>query len=68
MAQKTAAAREFLSELLGTLENMKANISKDADSKEVIDSEAASAAYVEGFALRVFTMADEEDRAGNATR
>jgi vacuolar protein sorting-associated protein VTA1 len=47
---------------------MKANISKDADSKEVIDSEAASAAYVEGFALRVFTMADEEDRAGNATR
>lgn len=66
---KGAAARAFLGELLGTLENMKLNISaSDPEAKEVIDHETASAAYVEGFALKVFGMADNEDRAGKATR
>ena len=66
---KGVAARAFLGELLGTLENLKLNISaNDPEAKEVIDHETASAAYVEGFALKVFGMADNEDRAGKATR
>lgn len=35
---------------------------------DAIDSDVASAAYVENFALKVFGMADNEDRSGNATR
>lgn len=35
---------------------------------DAIDNDAASAAYVENFALKVFGMADNEDRSGNATR
>ncbi|KAF8922024.1 hypothetical protein CPB85DRAFT_16968 [Mucidula mucida] len=35
---------------------------------DAIDMEAASAAYVENFAIKVFSMADNEDRKGAATR
>ena len=41
---------------------------KDVGSADPIDDEAASCAYVENFALRVFSLADNEDRTGNATR
>jgi vacuolar protein sorting-associated protein VTA1 len=69
LGAKGVPARTFLGELLGTLENMKANISDhDADAKEIIESDAASAAYLEGFALKVFNSADNEDRLGKATR
>ena len=33
-----------------------------------MDHEAAGAAYVENFALKVFSLADNEDRQGKATR
>ncbi|OBZ78686.1 Vacuolar protein sorting-associated protein VTA1 [Grifola frondosa] len=61
---KDPAARTFLFALLGALENMK----KDVGANDAIDDESASSAYVENFALKVFAMADNEDRRGEATR
>ncbi|KAI0814797.1 Vta1 like-domain-containing protein [Irpex lacteus] len=61
---KEPNARTFLFNLLGTLEALKADIGPN----DAIDDESASSAYVENFALRVFSMADNEDRKGNATR
>ncbi|KAI0348357.1 DUF605-domain-containing protein [Trametopsis cervina] len=61
---KDTNARSFLFDLLGALERMKAEIGPN----DAIDDESASSAYVENFALRVFAMADNEDRKGNATR
>lgn len=34
-------------------------------NSEAIHSEAAGAAYIENFALKVFMSADNDDRAGN---
>ncbi|KAJ6604821.1 Vta1 like-domain-containing protein [Mycena vulgaris] len=61
---KDAASRNFLFELLGTLETMK----KEIGPTDAIDIEAASAAFVENFALRVFGTADNEDRSGAGNR
>ncbi|KAG0707475.1 Vta1 like-domain-containing protein [Suillus ampliporus] len=61
---KDTASRTLLLNLLNALERLKAQIGPN----DAIDSEAASAAYVENFALRVFRMADDEDREGHATR
>lgn len=61
---KDNAARNYLFDLLGVLEKMKAEIG----SNDAIEDESASSAYVENFALRVFAAADNEDRRGNATR
>ncbi|KAJ7225357.1 Vta1 like-domain-containing protein [Mycena pura] len=61
---KDTLSRDFLYDLLGTLEKMK----KDIGPTDAIDMEAASAAYVENFALRVFAMADNEDRSGAGNR
>ncbi|KAJ6575283.1 Vta1 like-domain-containing protein [Mycena capillaripes] len=61
---KDSASRNFLFELLGALEKMKADIGPT----DAIDIEAASAAFVENFALRVFAMADNEDRSGAGNR
>ncbi|KXN88791.1 hypothetical protein AN958_06660 [Leucoagaricus sp. SymC.cos] len=58
------ASRDVLFNLLGILENMK----KEIGSVDAIETEAASAAFVENFALRVFQSADNEDRRGAATR
>ena len=41
---------------------------KEIGPTDAIDNEAAGCAYVENFALRVFSLADNEDRKGNATR
>lgn len=41
---------------------------KEIGPDDVIDDETASSAYVESFALKVFKMADNEDRSGQATR
>jgi vacuolar protein sorting-associated protein VTA1 len=49
---------------LNALERLKAQIGPN----DAIDIEPASAAYVENFALKVFRMADDEDREGHATR
>ncbi|KAJ7446490.1 Vta1 like-domain-containing protein [Mycena galericulata] len=61
---KDPASRNFLFELLGTLEKMKEEIGPT----DAIDIESASAAFVENFALRVFSMADNEDRSGAGNR
>ncbi|KAF7307057.1 hypothetical protein MIND_00498800 [Mycena indigotica] len=61
---KDATSRDFLFELLGNLEKMKAQIGPT----DAIDIESASAAYVENFALRVFASADNEDRSGGGNR
>ncbi|PSR75857.1 hypothetical protein PHLCEN_2v8771 [Hermanssonia centrifuga] len=61
---KEHTARTFLFDLLGVLETMKSDIG----SSDAIEDESVSCAYVENFALKVFAMADNEDRRGNATR
>jgi len=61
---RDTASRDFLFALLETLETMK----KAIGPNDAIDVEAASAAYVENFALKVFFNADQEDRSGRATR
>lgn len=61
---KDNASRTLLLELLDVLEKLK----RDIGPNDAIDTESASAAYVENFALRVFSVADDEDRSGNSTR
>lgn len=61
---KEGSCREFLFDLLGLLESMK----KEIGPNDAIDMESASAAYVENFAIKVFTLADNEDRKGAATK
>lgn len=41
---------------------------KEIGPHDAIDVEAASAAYVENFGLKIFAAADNEDRRGAATR
>lgn len=61
---KDNLSRDVLFSLLGILERLK----KDIGPNDAIDMEAASSAYVENFALRVFAMADNADRNGDANR
>ncbi|KAG1813304.1 Vta1 like-domain-containing protein [Suillus subaureus] len=61
---KDAASRTLLLNLLNALERLKAQIGPN----DTIDSEPASAAFVENFALKIFRIADDEDREGHATR
>ncbi|KDQ63199.1 hypothetical protein JAAARDRAFT_29215 [Jaapia argillacea MUCL 33604] len=60
----TPASRSYLLSLLTLLESFKASLG----SNDAIENEPASVAYVENFGLKVFGVADEEDRAGKATR
>ncbi|KIL71661.1 hypothetical protein M378DRAFT_64857, partial [Amanita muscaria Koide BX008] len=62
--EKDVASRQVLFALLDTLERMK----KEIGPTDAVDDEGASSAYFENFALRVFALADNEDRQGNATR
>ncbi|KAF8560045.1 DUF605-domain-containing protein [Imleria badia] len=59
-----ANSRKLLVNLLDALERLK----KEIGPNDTIDIEPASAAYVENFALKIFKMADDEDRAGNASK
>jgi vacuolar protein sorting-associated protein VTA1 len=61
---KGIPSRDLLFNLLGVLERLK----KEIGPNDAIDMEAASSAYVENFALRVFATADNEDRSSNASR
>lgn len=61
---KDAASRTLLLNLLNALERLKVQIGPN----DTIDSEPASAAFVENFALKIFRIADDEDREGHATR
>ncbi|EGN93142.1 hypothetical protein SERLA73DRAFT_190014 [Serpula lacrymans var. lacrymans S7.3] len=61
---KDTPSRNLLFELLAVLERLK----KEIGPNDAVDIENVSAAYVENFALKVFSMADNEDRKGEATR
>nr|VWO94217.1 N/A [Ganoderma boninense] len=61
---KESSARHFLFDLLGLLEKLK----NDIGANDAVHDEPASAAYVENFALRVFTGADNEDRRSKITK
>lgn len=61
---KDPASRDVLFALLSVLEHMKSNIGPS----DAIDIEVASSAYVENFALKIFSMADNEDRSGHTKR
>ena len=56
--------RTFLAALLTSLENLRSSVG----SSDAITVESAASAYVENFALRVFSSADNEDRQGVPTR
>jgi len=55
---------KFLSELITVLESLRRTIGPS----DAVDVESVSTVYVEDFALRVFNVADNEDRGGKATR
>ncbi|KAF8078901.1 DUF605-domain-containing protein [Lyophyllum atratum] len=61
---KDSPSRDVLFALLGVLERFK----KEIGPNDALDIESVSAAYVENFALKVFAMADDEDRTASATR
>lgn len=61
---KAPASRTYLISLLDALERMKSAIGDN----DAVHDESAASAYVENFALKVFAMADNEDRRGDATR
>lgn len=61
---KDSASRELLLALLGALERLKNEIGPN----DAISVDAAGAAYVENFALKVFASADNEDRSGRANK
>ncbi len=57
-------AKMYLLTLMDTLEDLKSKLSDN----DAVTNDAASSAYVENFALKVFVGADNQDRAGKATR
>lgn len=61
---RSPGARNLLFELLAVLERMK----EEVGPSDAVDIESVSSAYVENFALKIFGMADNEDRKGEATR
>ena len=64
LKSKDSASRELLLSLLGALEKLKNEIGPN----DAVSVDAAGAAYVENFALKVFASADNEDRAGRASK
>ncbi|CAG8569751.1 7646_t:CDS:2 [Ambispora leptoticha] len=61
---KTKESKAFLATLLDVLEAEK----KGMAEHEIISNDMAGSAYVENFGLKVFFNADNEDRAGKATK
>lgn len=61
---KAPASKTYLISLLDALERMKSAIGDN----DAVHDESAASAYVENFALKVFAMADNDDRRGEATR
>ncbi|CDS82074.1 uncharacterized protein SPSC_02894 [Sporisorium scitamineum] len=61
---KDNESKMYLLALMDTLEDLKAKLTDN----DAVTNDAASSAYVENFALKVFVGADNEDRAGKATR
>ncbi|RIA85393.1 Vta1 like-domain-containing protein [Glomus cerebriforme] len=61
---KSKESKTFLIKLLDMLEQEK----KDLADNEAVTDDLVGEAYVDNFSQKVFTMADNEDRAGKATR
>ncbi|RHZ84818.1 hypothetical protein Glove_74g185 [Diversispora epigaea] len=61
---KEKESKAFLAKILDLLEQEKKNIGDN----EAVTNDIAGEAYVENFALKVFLNADNEDRAGKASR
>lgn len=72
-------SRTFLFSLLDQLEEVSTTCAARCESEEMqskarladneaVTEEIAGAAYIENFAVKVFTQADNADRAGKATR
>ncbi|CAG8532650.1 3170_t:CDS:2 [Ambispora gerdemannii] len=61
---KTKESKVFLATLLDVLEAEK----KGLNEHEAISNDMAGSAYVENFGLKIFLNADNEDRAGKATK
>ena len=57
-------AKLYLLNLMDSLESLKTKLSDN----DAVTNDVASSAYIENFALKVFVGADNEDRAGKATR
>ncbi|CAG8528857.1 4620_t:CDS:2 [Diversispora eburnea] len=61
---KAKESKAYLAKLLDLLEQEKKNLGDN----EAVTNDIAGEAYVENFALKVFLNADNEDRAGKASR
>uniref|UniRef100_UPI00358FC33F vacuolar protein sorting-associated protein VTA1 homolog n=1 Tax=Myxine glutinosa TaxID=7769 RepID=UPI00358FC33F len=61
---RSPESRKFLGGLMDSLEKAK----KDLADREEVRDEVVGQCHVENYALRVFIYADNEDRAGRATR
>ncbi|KAI5451314.1 hypothetical protein NCC49_001909 [Naganishia albida] len=68
--KRSHEANKFLMNLLDVLEQMKSSLVDPTSGVEhsTITDEAAGSAYVENFAMKVFLQADDEDRAGKASK
>ncbi|KAF9096781.1 hypothetical protein BGX23_010469 [Mortierella sp. AD031] len=63
-ASKDNSCRPFIVELLDVLEKQR----KDMGENEAITSELVGYAHVENFAIKIFSKADDEDRAGQGSQ
>ncbi|KAF9902908.1 hypothetical protein EC991_004380 [Linnemannia zychae] len=63
-ASKDNSCRPFIVELLDVLEKQR----KDMGDNEAITSELVGYAHVENFAIKIFSKADDEDRAGQGSQ
>ncbi|KAI5476011.1 late endosome to vacuole transport-related protein [Pseudohyphozyma bogoriensis] len=64
LGSKQPESTAFLVDLIDKLEKLK----EELGTNETVTDETTAAAYVEGFALKVFNQADKEDRANKITR
>ncbi|KAF9127512.1 hypothetical protein BGW39_005813 [Mortierella sp. 14UC] len=63
-ASKDNSCRPFIVELLDVLEKQR----KDMGDNEAITSELVGYAHIENFAIKIFSKADDEDRAGQGSQ
>lgn len=57
-------AQSFLFSLMDDLEQLKSSLEKE----DAVTNDTVGHAYIENFAYQVFLKADDQDRAGQATR
>ncbi|RKP17139.1 DUF605-domain-containing protein [Rozella allomycis CSF55] len=61
---KNQLATATVMQILGDLENEKIAL----ENNEIFKNDEATRAYIENFALKVFKLADDDDRAGNGSK